>query len=247
MAELAGASGLGISARPVLLVCPTRDRPGKAADLIDAWGKTGLCSDLIFCVDTDDPQLAAYRELMTARRFHRGIVHWLTGPRLGLCGWTDLVAAEYAGQYQALLSLGDDHRPETPGFDLTMYDAAMTTGGGFAYGDDGLQHENLPTACLITTNIIRALGAPGKPRMCLPGATHMCTDAYWRDLADAAGCRHYLPNVSVRHLHHVARLSVRDQTYLDGEASWDADHAAYYAWLADRIQFDAAIVKEAIR
>jgi hypothetical protein len=247
MVEVAGASGSGISAAPVLLVCPTRARAGNARRLIDTWGRTGVCSDLIFCVDDDDPQLPAYRALMGERMFHRGVVTWLRGPRMSLCGWTDLVAAEYAPRYQALMSIGDDHVPETGAFDLKLYDAAAIDGGGFAYGDDGVQHENLPTACLITTNILRALAGPdGKPRMCLPGARHMFTDAYWRDLAAAAGCRYYLPHVSVRHLHHITRASVRDQTYLDGEASWAADEAVYRAWLADRIGFDATIVKEVI-
>ena len=245
-----GVTGTGISDAPVLLVCPTRDRPGNAARLIDTWGTTGVCSDLIFCLDDDDPQAGGYAQVMNERRFHRGLVFWLHGPRLSLCGWTDLVAGEMAGRYQALMSIGDDHVPETPAFDQKLWDACGR--GGFAYGDDGITHQpspewperhNLPTACLITSNIITgALGGA----MCLPGAQHMFTDAYWMMLAEAAGCRYFLPQVKVPHRHHITGLAPRDRTYQDGEASWPRDEAAYRDWLDHRRASDAVAVREAI-
>jgi hypothetical protein len=236
------------SLAPAGLICPTRGRPQNAARLIDRWGHAGVCSDLIFCLDDDDPQLPAYQEVMRESRFHRGMVLWVTGPRRSLCGWTDLVAAEYAHLYEALMSIGDDHVPETEGFDLKLLDACGE--GGFAYGDDGITHppgpewperHNLPTAWMVTTNIVRALGW-----MCLPGLKHMFCDAVVRDLAEAAGCRHFLPDVKVTHHHHITGRTARDQTYIDGEASWAADEAAYRAWRRDRLQADAETVREAI-
>jgi hypothetical protein len=239
----AGASGGGISASPAALICPTRGRPAEAARLTGAWAGTAQCSDLIFCVDDDDPALPGYRALWQAETRQAGIIYWLKGPRKSLAAWTNTVAREYAGLYQGLMSLGDDHVPENPpGFDRKLLDAAQSGGGGFAYGDDGLQHENLPTAWMVTTNIVKALGW-----MCLPGTEHMFLDAAVRDLAEAAGCRRYLPHVSVRHLHHSARLSPVDQTYRDGEASWAADEKVYRAWLEQGLAGDAATVEAAIR
>jgi hypothetical protein len=241
------------SVAPAGLICPTRGRPGNAARLIDRWGHAGICSDLIFCLDDDDPQMGGYQAVMRERRFHRGMVLWLRGPRQSLCGWTNQVAGGYAQLYQGLMSVGDDHAPDvddpgTMGFDLKLLDACGD--GGFAYGDDGITHppgpewperHNLPTAWMVTTNIVRALGW-----MCLPGLTHMFCDAAVRDLAEAAGCRHFLPGVKVTHLHHITRQTARDQTYIDGEASWAADEAIYRAWRQQGLQADAEIVREAI-
>ena len=121
-------------------------------------------------------------------------------------------------------------------------------GGGWAYGDDGLQHENLPTAFLVTSRIVAALGW----MLGSPGCQHMFVDAAARDLADATGRRAYLPDVSVRHLHHTAGLSPKDPTYATGEASWHADEAAYRTWLGHPegtgpIQADADTVRKSLR
>jgi hypothetical protein len=251
MVSLTAASAPGITRSPVLLICPTRRRPGNAATLIRAWNQTGVCSDLIFCTDHDDPALAGYRQVREDNPARRGMVLWVAGPRLGLCGWTDLIAATYAGQYEALMSIGDDHVPGTAAFDRTLLDACGP--GGFAYGDDGVLHRpspewpephNLPTACLITSNII---AGPLKGAMCLPGAAHMFTDAYWMMLAEQAGCRHFLPGVKVTHHHPAAGRAIRDQTYADGEASWAADEAVYRAWLAGGLAADAAAIRAAAR
>lgn len=213
---------------PVLLVCPTRDRPGNAARLIRTWGHTGACSDLLFCLDDDDPQMGGYRELMTRRAFHRGTVTWLTGPRRGLCAWTNWVAREYGPAYEALMSIGDDHVPETEGFDLQLLDAAAGMGGGFASPDDGRPSGVLPTCWLVTANVVEALRW-----VCLPGLEHMFPDAVVKHLGEASGQWVHLPDVMVRHHHWSVGLAPPDATYARGQAAWAADEAVFRAWLAE--------------
>jgi hypothetical protein len=251
MVNVTAWSGNSIWNSPVALICPTRGRPGNADRLIRAWAATAVCSDLIFCVDTDDPAGPGYTQLAMAEHRHRGIVTWLAGPRQGLCGWTDLVARDYAGQYEAFLSVGDDHVPETPGFDRILLDATAGTGGGFAYGDDGVIHQpsddwpephNLPTACLITANVIQALGG-----MCLPGAEHMFTDPYWLLLSNLAGCRHFLPQVKITHHHPAAGRAAWDLTYAEGARSWPGDERAYNTWRLTRWPDDAKTVWAALQ
>jgi hypothetical protein len=208
-------------------IVPTRSRPEQAARLIDAWAGTATCSDLIFCLDEDDPLLPAYQELEQRSALSVGRICWLKGARQSLTGWTNTVAERVCGRYEALVSLGDDHVPATPGWDRTLLEAARLTGGGLAYGDDGLQHENLPTAALITTNAIAALRWMAYPR-----CKHMYIDAVWRDLFECAGRRTYRPDVHIEHWHHTARRSMFDATYAAGQASWLDDEAAYHAWLA---------------
>ena len=207
-------------------IVPSRGRPGVLSQLLDAFGDTAVCTDLIVCLDEDDPDLDQYKTVLGARRFARHKVSWRVGPRAGLTEWTNRVAGRVCGDYEALISLGDDHRPVTPAWDRKLLDHVRAMGGGWAYGDDGLQHENLPTAFLVTSKIVAALGW-----MLLPGCKHMCVDAAARDLAAQCGRLRYDPDVSVKHLHYTSGLSPLDQTYVDGYASWTPDHAAYRAWL----------------
>lgn len=221
-------------------IVPTRGRPRMAAELIDAFGKTAVCSELVFCVDNDDPALGGYRELMGQRAFTRHAVSWYVGPRQSLTAWTNQVALALAPRFEALVSMGDDHRPVTKAWDRKLLDAIRGMGGGWAYGDDGLQHENLPTAFMVSAPIVRALRW-----MLLPGCAHMFVDAAARDLGRAADRLAYLPHVSIRHLHYTSGLSPHDQTYADAYESWDDDEATYRSWLGGPIEDHADTVKEA--
>jgi hypothetical protein len=225
-------------------IVPTRGRPRKAAGLIDAFGQTAVCSELVFCLDDDDPALEHYKALIHGRRaFTRFPVTWHTGPRQHLAGWTNQLAAVYAPQREALISLGDDHMPVTPAWDRELLDAARAMGGGWVYGDDGVPHQDvpagwvtsrLPTAFLVSSKIAAGLGWMLGP----PGCDHMFVDAAARDLALAASDPPamrlaYLPRVKVLHDHWTTGRSGRDQTYDGGQACWPADEATYRAWLGD--------------
>jgi hypothetical protein len=227
---------------PCLAIVPTRGRAATIGQFLDAFNETAVCTDLIFCLDADDPDRERYKTIIYAAKIPGRLITWHTGRRQGLVEWTNRVAGKYDYRYEALISLGDDHRPVTPGWDRELLAAARMMGGGWAYGDDGLQHENLPTAFLVSSRIVQALGW-----MLLPTCRHMFVDAAARDLAETVHRRRYLPDVHIKHLHHTSGLSVRDQTYDDAYASWDADRAAYEAWLAGGMHDDAETVREALR
>src|SRR5580704_8239610 len=115
-------------------IVPTRGRPGSMAGLLEAFGQTAVCTELIICLDDDDPALGAYTELMARPLFARHRVAWFHGPRQGLTGWTNTVAGWACDRYEALITLGDDHRPVTPAWDRKLLDASRAMGGGWAYG-----------------------------------------------------------------------------------------------------------------
>jgi hypothetical protein len=211
---------------PCAAIVPSRDRPASLGRMLEAFGETAVCTKLIICLDDDDPQLPDYQKLRDQPRFTRHPVAWVTGSRRGLVDWTNLVARTACREHEALITLGDDHRPETPAWDREWLATARMMGGGWVYGDDGLQHENLPTAFLVSSQIVAALGW-----MLLKSCRHMFVDAAARDLAGACGRLAYLPDTSVRHLHYTSGLSPHDATYTAGYASWAADEAAYRAWL----------------
>jgi hypothetical protein len=45
----------------LLVIIPTRGRPGSIPEIVQAWDDTGATADVLFCVDKDDAELPAYK------------------------------------------------------------------------------------------------------------------------------------------------------------------------------------------
>jgi hypothetical protein len=214
----------------VLVITPSRGRPARLAHMLEETLRlSGPGTHVAVCYDEDDPESGGYAAL-AARTPGSGRVLWFRGPRRSLAGWTNWVAGHpRACRYRYLASFGDDHVPQTPGWDERLTAAIEAIGGtGIAYGDDRHQHENLPTAPVISADIVRVLGW-----LILPGVRSKFCDNAWRDLADLAGCRAYCGDVIIEHVHPDAGKAGWDATYGDGHASWAADEAVYLNWVAD--------------
>src|SRR5580704_18725084 len=114
--------------RDLLIITPTRGRPGNARRLADAVAATCTAdTELLFAVDDDD---ASYDDVPINAAMIRG-------PRKTCPAWSNWLAAEYGPGYRAVASLGDDHLPRTRGWDTLMLDALDGMGGtGIVYGDD---------------------------------------------------------------------------------------------------------------
>jgi hypothetical protein len=187
-------------------------------------------TDLILAIDEDDLSYEGRgpQNVIVAR-----------GPRKTCPAWSNHIAAEYAGKYRAFASLGDDHLPMTPGWDVTLLSALDEMGGtGIAYGDDGLQHENMATAPVVSADIVAALGW-----FMYPACQYVFCDNVWMDLAREAGCLRYVPEVVIRHLHWTANLAAHDVTYAERDHLWARDEQAWRAWQADQAASDIAKVK----
>src|ERR1022692_4739674 len=83
--------------RDMLVIVPTRGRPAAATRLIEAFAATGATTDLVFCVDNDDPHLPEYRAIQSEwwmAPHHTGgrAIGFRFGPRQSLAGWTNEVA-----------------------------------------------------------------------------------------------------------------------------------------------------------
>src|SRR5215469_14862633 len=103
----------------LLVIVPTRGRPGNLARLLDAVHATRTShTNVHAAVDDDDPELGAYRDMWDSRAGDGDRLD--TGPRDGLIGWTNKIALAEAGDYMALASFGDDHLPRTPGWDTAL-------------------------------------------------------------------------------------------------------------------------------
>lgn len=230
--------------RDLLVIVPSRGRPGQAAELYEAVTATSRArTDMFLAWDDDDPAGHAYRA-MTHRGWRTSAAGecrlWpATGPRRTLAGWTNTIAAAESGRYRAFASLGDDHRPRTPGWDAQLLAALDEMGGtGIAYGDDLLQGKRLPTAPVISGDIVAALGW-----MCQPSLRHWFVDNVWGVLGQGAGCLRYLPDVVIEHLHYLRTGAVPDHTYLEAEAGAGADRDAFQQWLVTSAAADVAAVR----
>lgn len=225
--------------RDLLAIVPSRGRSAEVAELYRAVRATASArTDVLVAFDDDDPQIGAYRRLRDATRADRRLL-WACGPRKSLAEWTNRLALAYAGKYRALASLGDDHRPRTPGWDSALLAALDAAGGtGIAYGNDLLQGERLPTAVVMSSDIVAGLGW-----MCHPSLRHYCVDNVWKVIGETAGCLHYLPDVIIEHLHYLRTGDAPDATYRQAEARCDADREAYEEWLLRAANDDIEAVR----
>jgi len=191
------------------VIVPSRGRPQAALEVVDAVAETRQIdtTTVVIAVDDNDPMLGHYREVA---KVHPDIarVETVTG------GWMVAALNEAARSVvsdrdvTAVGFFGDDHRPRTPGWDASYLSALNRMGAGIVYGDDLLQHEFVPTQCAMSAEIIRRLGW-----MAHPGLKHMYVDTLWRDMADVAGKRAYLPDVIVEHLHYINGKAQEDEHY----------------------------------
>jgi hypothetical protein len=215
-------------------LCPSRGRPGNIRELRAAWDKvTGDEAVLLVAVDDDDPELPAYRA--------DGPVRVMRGPQ-GQGAILNALAPEYAAQYEAVGSLGDDHRPRTPGWAGRLL-AAPGSRMGVAYGDDQLRGQAVPTAALISSPVITALGY-----MAPPGVAHLEIDTFWRRLGEDLGCLEYCPDVILEHCHHSAGKAPWDEGYarVNSAERYSADRAAWDLFLRERWPGDLIRLKETL-
>lgn len=215
----------------LVIVTPTRGRPGSAARLAAAvHARSELRTHIVFCVDDDDPERDQYSaDLCDAEDF----TTILFGRRQSLSGWTNMVVRQLLAQPELtpryFASLGDDHVPRTPGWDrkLTAAIERMPAGLGFAYGDDKLQGARLPTAWVVSAPIVAELGW-----MMLPTCEHMYVDNAVLALGTAAGCIAHHPGVVIEHMHPHNGKAEWDSSYesSNSHSSYRRDRVAYGAW-----------------
>jgi hypothetical protein len=186
------------------------------ARLRSAWGELTRSAELLIAVDEDDPQLPAYAE--------DGEV--TVCPPLGLGGVINWLAQRVAPLCNHIGFLGDDHCPRTPGWDR-MLTEALDGRLGVAYGNDLLLGELVPTAALVSSELITGLGY-----MVPPGVEHLCHDMFWKELGQATTLA-YCPDVIIEHVHPTAGKAPWDEGYARGNSPerYEQDGAAYNTFL----------------
>lgn len=223
------------------IITPSRGRPAMAASLVDEVRRLSHLDTRVYLgVDDDDPDAQTYREYADSRP---ALTLFVDGRR-NLVQWTNhlagmLLQSPVPPRY--LASLGDDHRPRTPGWDALLVEAIEARGGtGFAYGNDLYQGAALPTAWVVSADIVRALGY-----MMVPALRHLFVDNAAKDIGEGADCISYVPGALVEHLHPVAHKGAWDESYLDSNSRqrYADEGAAYAAWRAEALPEDIRTVQ----
>jgi hypothetical protein len=216
----------------LLLIVPSRGRPQSIARLLDSVRETRrIDTHVHVAVDEDDEKLPQYRAVMEKAGGEGDVLE--TGPRKGLCAWTNEIAVRRAPEYPHLASFGDDHVPRTPGWDAALVRGIQDMGGtGFTYPWDGTR-EDVPEAVVMSSDIVQVLGW-----MSLPGLEHWYHDNVWGDLGWGAGCIRHLRAIAVDHVHPATGKVPADATSRDNGRSLDADRDVYWKWRAERMAAD---------
>lgn len=202
-------------------VVPSRSRPHNIARLITAWRDTGATTPAVLCLDSDDPNLSAYKTLSMPLG-----CGWrmMVGRRKALSAWYNRVFRRWP-ELAWYGVFADDVLPETEGWDRTLIEAAGSE--RMAFGDDGINGPWHATHFVLGGDLVRRQGWLAYPRL-----RRIYIDTIWNEIADAAGARVYLPDVKITHLHPAARLALVDSIYRKSHK--EHDRRAYERWKARR-------------
>ncbi|MDA8291760.1 MAG: hypothetical protein M0Z33_08800 [Actinomycetota bacterium] len=212
----------------LLMIVPSRGRPNNLDRLVEAWRTTSSGhADLVVALDDDDPALYQYNA-------HR-VAMVTVGPRQSFVSWTNEVAVDHAEDYRFIGSMGDDHRPRTVGWDRMLCEALEEIGSGVAYGDDLGAGPVLPSAVVLTSDIVSELGYVLPPEV-----SHNGADRFWLELGRALDRTRFLPEVVIEHMHYTTGKSAIDHIYLEGAELLEEDRSALARYLAERFPDEVA-------
>lgn len=220
----------------VLLIVPTRTRPSSAIEFYNQFIQYSYITDLMFALDEDDEHNYPRLDGVLYEVNPRG--------RVGMNDKLNLVATKYAKKYEYIAFLGDDHRIMTDGWDKKLVESISEINNGIAYGNDLYQKENLPTAVLMDSNIIRVLGYMSPPEQ-----QHLYLDDFWKELGTRLNTLRYSPDVVIEHLHFSIGKSKEDNQYreINDGGMYDRDKAAYNRYLALKIEADIVKLTESVK
>ncbi len=215
----------------ILALCPSRGRPKAAHETLASFKKTvrDSRSRIVFIVDSDDPTKDDYPKKQTH----------IVDPTGSMGGALRKAQKEVIGDASSVGMIGDDNRFNTPGWDVIL-DTHLTENIGMAYGDDGLQHERLPTSWWVSRRLVDAF--PLAP----PMLDHLYMDNWWMSLAQGAGCIRYFPDVDIEHLHPLAHKAEMDATYERSHKFVRHDRDAYERWVRRERQKDVKRARQII-
>jgi hypothetical protein len=215
------------------MIVPSRGRPHNIVEVIDSFSQTRSrgTTKLIIGVDNDDPKLYEYEMI---ERDAPGFVKFEYGPRLRMGGTLNKLAVKYAKKNHLIGFMGDDHRPRTHSWDQRFVEATQDS-TAVMYGNDLIQGPNLPTAVVMTSDIINTIGYMVPPTM-----VHLFLDNFWLTLGRKLNRLYYVPEIIIEHVHPISGKVGWDQGYVEVNSGeqWNADEKAWNEYQANDLARD---------
>lgn len=221
---------------------PSRSRPAAARETVKAIRDTAAlaATEVVVAIDEDDPSAEEYMATIRGA----ALVVLAREETGSLVKATNTVSMRIARDEPDSIigNLGDDHRPRTRGWDKAVTEALKQP--GIAYGDDLIHGAGLPSAPFISAQIPLALGW-----YALPTCEHLYIDDAWRELGKALDVLHFLPEVTIEHMHPDVGKGDWDEQYrrVNSRAASDRDQAAFFAWrYGDQFTRDVIAAQQAL-
>jgi hypothetical protein len=208
------------------VIVPTRGRPENMARLAASFVGTDAHADLYAVIDKDDPLLDQY---LANKDYTSLVIDNTTGgcAKALNSGAQIVLDCSVYPFYDIFIFMGDDSLPQTLNWDQA-YEKALLGKSGFAYGDDLIQGENLPTQFAVTRDIVERMQG-----IAPPGITHLYVDNFAKQFGTDLGCLIYLPEVVIEHLHPMANTAEWDEGYyrVNNETLYKEDLLAMQIYL----------------
>jgi len=232
----------------LLTICPSRNRPELCKRMLDSFDKTkSEWSNIIVYVSVDDPQIGKYEDILNGR------LH-IFGPRRTLVEVINYVSCEYMSAIAYYQEVNDDHIYITDKWDEKLIGKIEYGGNkfGMAWGRDGMNNNdnpNLPTAVIVSGEIIKALGYFFPPHL-----KHIACDDALLDIGNKTKTIFYNPEVTIEHMHYYAIVNNKHKAPLDdnyrsiyNEATLKEGRQLLHEWRSNNMEKDIERVKNAIK
>ena len=218
----------------LLVICPTMKRTQKCKDMLDSLRKTQAGDvDVILGLEGNSDVLPyAYLcedYLCQAKIFHGDNITQI---------FNTIVKENL--DYDYYMPMNDDFFFETPGWDEKLIQA-IGDKPGFAYPNDMINTNGLPTTMIIDASIVRTLGW-----LQLPTLTHLFGDSVWGTIGRGAQCMTYVKDVIIEHRHPIGGKVDPDEVYLktNSKDMYSKDSMEFFKWLSNKAAFDIETVKK---
>jgi hypothetical protein len=203
----------------ILVVIPSRNRPKALTECLAALIETG----------------GGKGSLMDFM-----VLSGALSPGDGVVSLFNSVPMQTLERYDVVGMFGDDVRFRTYAWDA-LVERCLARRPGLLYGRDGCCDERLATQAFVSTRLVLAVGHIYSPRF-----KSLFADKALMELAVAAGCLQYEPELFTEHMHWSLGKSLKDDQSCKHEKWHDRDQAAMAEWQREDLPRETELVKKAL-
>lgn len=203
----------------VLAICPTRSRPKMFKEMLESFLNTRSVTDMIVCLDDDDPCLPEYLAIIPS-----GIAIQI-GVRNTPNKWINQIATFNDAEYY--FAVNDDFLFITEGWDDKLIDAAGDC--GISFPNDLIHHGQESALPLIPKKLYDITGY-----IMLPTVRHLCGEIIWKVLGQGIGHWKYVPDAVIEHRHFSTGKMAPDEisNWTNDQEQHKKDKDMYSIWLS---------------